>query len=453
MQVPGPDDAPRRRRAPAVLAGFALSIALGLALAGAAGRLRGLPPPSAKEATEGPAPLAQPADGAAPQESAAAPGTTAPAALVPAPAAPAKPVSRFSAITVRLGRNQTLAQALFKLDLTVSQVNAVVASLKGLVPFHRARPGDQLRLERADGDGELRRFSYRQGAADEWVVERQPDGSLQGSKRPVQLTTEIERVAVTVEGSLWGSLERAGQDPELAVLAADALAFDVDFYQDLHPGDRIQMVVERVLADGKLLRYGDVLAAEWDGQTARKRLFRYTAPDGATGYYDENGNSSRRGFLKSPLKFAHVTSGFGNRMHPLLGYRKQHEGVDYGAPTGTPVWSVADGQVREAGWKGNCGKAVVVQHRNGLETVYCHLSAVAVSSGKPVSQKQVIGYVGTTGRSTGPHLHFAVRRGGQFVNPLKLQLPRDAPLAASYLGDYREKIAPLRARLEASPQA
>ncbi|HET8734665.1 MAG TPA: M23 family metallopeptidase, partial [Anaeromyxobacteraceae bacterium] len=447
MQVPGPDDDAPRRRAPAVLAGFALSIALGLALAGAAGRLRGLPStppatPSPAAGAPGEVQLAGDAAAVAPQPAQAPAALAAPAAGIAAAPAPSKPISRFSAITVRLGRNQTLAQALLKLDLTVSQVNAVVASLKGLFPFHRARPGDQLRLERRDGDGELHRFSYRQGAADEWVVERLPDGSLQGSKRPVQLTTEVSRVAVTVDGSLWNSLERAGQDPELAVLAADALAFDVDFYQDLHPGDRIQMVVERVLADGKLLRYGDVLAAEWDGQAARKRLFRYTAPDGTTGYYDENGSSSRRGFLKSPLKFAHVTSGFGNRMHPLLGYRKQHEGVDYGAPTGTPVWSVADGQVREAGWKGACGKAVVVQHRNGLETVYCHLSAVAVSSGKPVSQKQVIGYVGTTGRSTGPHLHFAVRRDGHFVNPLKLQLPRDAPLAARYLADFREKIAP-----------
>ncbi len=371
----------------------------------------------------------------------------------PAPA-PARPPTRFSAITVRLGRNQTLAQALLKLDLTVGQVNAVVASLKGLFPFHRARPGDQLRIERREGDSEVHRFSYRQGAADEWIVERLPDGSLQGSKRPVSLTTEVARVAVTIEGSLWSSLEKAGEDPELAVLASDALAWDVDFYQDVHAGDRIQMVVEKVLAEGKLLRYGDVLAAEYDGQgSGRKRLYRYTDPAGHTSYYDEDGNSARRGFLKTPLKYAHVTSGFGSRLHPLLGYRKQHEGVDYGAPTGTPVWAIADGQVREAGWKGACGKAIVVQHRGGLETVYCHLSAMAVSSGKPVSQKQVIGYVGTTGRSTGPHLHFAVKRNGQYVNPLKLQLPRETPVPGQFLGDFREKIAPIRARLEGAPLA
>jgi murein DD-endopeptidase MepM/ murein hydrolase activator NlpD len=135
------------------------------------------------------------------------------------------------------------------------------------------------------------------------------------------------------------------------------------------------------------------------------------------------------------------------RRHPVLGYTKAHEGVDYGAPTGTPIWAVGDGSVREAGWKGACGKAVILKHRNGLETVYCHLSQVAVSAGKQVSQKQIIGYVGTTGRSTGPHLHFAVKRGGSYVNPMQLKVPRDAPLPVSALPDFREQIAPLRAQL------
>lgn len=433
MQVPGPDDAPRRRRAPALIAGLGFLALLAVALAGAAGRLRTIP------AAEVPAVAAAPA--------------SAPA-VAAAPPAPEKRAERFSAITVRLGRNQTLAQALRGLDLTVGQVNAVVASLKGLFPFHKARPGDQLRLERREGDAELHRFSYRQGAADEWVVERQPDGSLQGSKRPVALTSEIARVAVTIDGSLWASLERAGADPELAVVASDALAWDVDFYQDVRAGDAMRMVVERTLVDGKLLRYGDVLAAEYEGSAVgRKRLYRYTDPEGQTGYYDEDGNSARRGFLKTPLKFARVTSGFGNRLHPLLGYRRAHEGVDYGAPVGTPVWAVGDGQVREAGWKGACGKAVVIRHRNGFESIYCHLSAVAVSSGKSVSQKQVIGYVGSTGRSTGPHLHYAVKRNGQYMNPLRLQIPRDAPVPARWLADFREKTAPLRARLEGEPLA
>jgi len=352
-------------------------------------------------------------------------------------------------VTARLGRNQTLAQALFQLDLDGAEVKAVVAALRGLFPFQHARPGDQLILERREGERAVQRLGYRQGPADEWIVERLADGALHASKRPVVLTTEVARVAVTIASSLYATLERSGEDPNLAVLAADVLAWDVDFYQDVRAGDRMRMVVEKVFADGKLLRYGEVLAAEYEGAaTGRKRLFRYADPTGQTSYFDDEGQSARRGFLKSPLKFANITSRFGNRLHPVLGYTRAHEGVDYGAPTGTPVWAVGDGKVESAGWNGGCGKAVVLRHRNGYETVYCHLSAVAVSAGRGVSQKQVIGYVGQTGLATGPHLHYGVKRGGIYMNPLQLKVPRENPIPPQWLPDFRAKISPLRARLE-----
>ncbi|HTN53451.1 MAG TPA: M23 family metallopeptidase [Anaeromyxobacter sp.] len=423
-----PDDAPRRRRAPALLAGLAFLALLGLGLAGAAGRLAVLP-------------------SAAPP-----PPALALAGLPPPPPPPAPPPERFRAVTVRLARNQTLAQALARLDLAAADAKAVIASLKGLFPFHRARPGDQLRVERREGDDALLRLSYRQSAADEWTAERLPDGGFEGRKRPVALATEVARVAVRIEGSLWASLERAGEDPELAVLASDVLAWDVDFYQDVRAGDTMRMVVEKITADGKLLRYGEVLAAEYQGQASgHKRLYRFTDPAGQTSYYDDEGGSARRGFLRSPLKFARITSRFGNRNHPLLGYMQAHQGVDYGAPPGTPVWAVGDGTVKQAGWNGGCGKSVTLRHRNGLETIYCHLSGVAVSAGKPVAQKQVIGFVGSTGLSTGPHLHYAVKRGGVFMNPLQLKVPRDEPVRPEWLPAYLEAIAPLRARLEGEP--
>ncbi len=421
--MPHDSDAPRRSRVPILLAGLGFVSILGLALAGASGRV----------STLHPIPAAGPA--AAPE-------------VATAPTIAPVPPERFTAVTARLAPNQTLAQALFKLDVDGAEVRAVVEALKGLFPFNRARAGDQLRLERRDGERAVHRFSYRQGVADEWTVERLPDGTLHGTKRPVQLTTEVARVAVTIESSLYESLQKGGEDPNLAVLAADVLAWDVDFYQDVRGGDRMAMIVEKVFADGKLLRYGEVLAAEYDGAaTGHKRLFRYAAPDGVTSYFDENGQSARRGFLKSPLKYANITSRFGNRRHPVLGYNRAHEGVDYGAPPGTPIWAVGDGQVRSAGWNGGCGKTVILRHRNGYETVYCHLSGFAVSAGKPVSQKQVIGYVGATGLATGPHLHYAVKRDGRFMNPLQLKVPREAPIPEKWLPDFQEKVAPLRAKL------
>src|SRR6266542_1558408 len=224
--APVPDqttDHPRRSRTGAVAAGLGLVAILAVALAGAAGRLGPTPTPV------GPAPIAaQPAS----------------------PAVPARPPERFTAVT------------------------AVVDALRGLFPFNRARPGDQLRVERREGERAPLRLSYRQGPADEWLVERVPDGTLRATKRPVALTTEVSRVAVTIGSSLYESLQKGGEDPNLAVLAADVLAWDVDFYQDVRAGDRMRMVVEKVFADGKLLRYGEVLAAEYEGAaTGRKRLF------------------------------------------------------------------------------------------------------------------------------------------------------------------------------------
>ncbi len=369
-----------------------------------------------------------------------------PATLSP----PGSPPVSMTTLTVRLAKDQTLGQALARLPIDAAQVQSILKALEGKFPFHRSRPGDQLQIERVAGEKAIRRFSYRQSAAAEWTVLPR-DGALAGEKRAVSIATETARVEVEIRGSVWESLQKSGEDPALAVIAADVLAWDVDFYQDVRAGDRLEVVVEKIYADGKLLRYGEVLAVEYAGAvTGKKRLFRYADPSGMVSYYDDEGNSARRGFLKSPLRYAHLTSGFGSRMHPVLGYRRAHQGVDYGAPTGTPVWAVGDGTVALAGWNGGCGRAVILRHRNGLDTIYCHLSALSVHRGARVRQKQVIGAVGQTGLATGPHLHFAVKRSGAFVNPLTLEVPREAPVAKAYRADFDAKLAPLRSLLDGS---
>jgi len=378
-----------------------------------------------------------------------------PAAPRPAPpqAPPAPPVT-YEVVSSRVGSSPTLAQGLLALGLSGPDVQAVVAALGPSFPFQRVRSGDQLRLERRASDRALHRFSYRQGPAEEWIVQPGQGGALRAEKRRVDLRTEVARVAVTLAGSLYETLERAGEDPVLAVEAADVLAWDVDFYQDVRAGDTVKLLVEKVYADDRLLRHGEILAAEYEGAVAgRKRLFRYTDPEGRVGYFDDDGNSARRGFLRSPLKYAQVTSRYGSRLHPILQFRRAHQGVDYGAPEGTPVWSVGDGTVSQAGWNGGCGKSVTVRHRSGLETVYCHLSRVAVAAGARVSQKQVIGQVGQTGVATGPHLHYAVKRGGSYVNPLGLKVPRGEPVPPAWRGDFEEKVGPLRRKLDAGPLA
>src|SRR5512133_279964 len=417
-----PFDRPPARRALAVAASLAFVALLGVAIAGAFGRVR-VPAPSA------------------------------PVAEV-LPSKPLPPPERFEEEILRLGRNETISVALVRAKVDPADLMAAIQALEGIFPFRKARPGDQLRVERRAGETALHRLSIRQGAIDEWLVERAPTGALAASKRQVSVRTEVARVAVTVHSSLYESIQATHEDPGLAVLAADVLAWDVDFYQDVRNGDRMRVVVEKVFADDRFVRFGEVLATEYDGAASgRKRLFRYTAPDGKTSYFDEDGQSAQRGFLRSPLKYAQITSGFGSRRHPLKGFVQQHPAIDYGAPTGTPVWAVGDGSVKSAGWLGDCGNAVQLRHRNGLETLYCHLSGVAVRAGTHVSQKQVIGWVGSTGASTGPHLHYGVKRNGGYVNPLALKLPREAPIKPEWMAGFREQIGPERALLDAEPVA
>lgn len=420
--MPGPG-IPRARRAFVAAAALALVTLLAVAVGGALGKVR-------------------------------VPAVPEPAPAVAAPARPPPPPERFEEEILRLGRNETVSIALVRARLGGDELTAAIGALDGIFPFRKARQGDQLRIERRVGDAALYRLSIRQGPVDEWIVERGTGGALTGKKREVALRTEVARVAVTVKSSLYESIQAIREDPGLAVIAADVLAWDVDFYQDVRNGDRMRVVVEKVFADDRFVKFGEVLATEYDGDaTGRKRLFRYTDPEGRTSYYDEDGQSAQRGFLRSPLKYAHVTSGFGSRRHPLSGYVQQHPAIDYGAPIGTPVWAVGDGTVKSAGWLGDCGKAVMLRHRNGLETLYCHLSGVAVNAGARVSQKQVIGWVGSTGASTGPHLHYGVKRNGNYMNPLALKLPREAPIKSEWLGNFRESIGPLRARLDAEPVA
>ena len=369
------------------------------------------------------------------------------------PPAPPPPPERTSARSRLVGRNQIPTQVLAGLGFEGAELQTVLAALDGVLDFRRTRQGDQVRVERTVPEGALRSLSWRQGPTEEFLVLPCASG-LCARKREVVESRQTVRVAVTIRSTVSEALQSAGHDQGLVAKTADVLAWDVDFYQDARPGDSLKVLVERVEAEGRFLRHGEVLAAEYEGKVAgRKRLFRYTDPSGETGYYDDAGTSARRGFLKAPVPYIHLTSRFGSRRHPLLGYVRAHQGVDYGAPEGTPVWAVGDGVVTSAGWSGGCGLAVQIHHRNGLDSIYCHLSKVTVAAGSRVGQKQVVGRVGSTGLSTAPHLHYAVRRGGSYVNPLQIKLPRGEPVRAEWRDDFVAKIGASVEQLDRSPVA
>ena len=370
-------------------------------------------------------------------------------ALAAALLATAPSIPQTRVVNRRIERNQILAKALRDAGLDGTQTERIISALDGVFDFRRSRVGDQLRL--VFRDGELDYFDYRQNAVDEWQVRRDGEKYV-ASKRVVEVEKQVSRVELEVATSLYDAALASHEDPTIALALADVFAWDIDFYLDVRKGDRVRCLVEKVLTRGRLLRYGEVMAAEYRGEAVgTKRVFRWQFPDGSWSYFQEDGTSARKAFLKSPLKFAHVTSGFGSRFHPVLQYVRAHQGVDYAAAVGTPVWSVADGTVTRAGNTGAGGNTVCVRHRNGFETCYLHLSgyAAGVKSGSRVAQKQLIGYSGNTGLTTGPHLHFAMRRNGTYVNPLNQKFPRNEPVPTNLLAQFREAVTPLATVLDA----
>ncbi|ATB42617.1 peptidase M23 [Cystobacter fuscus] len=355
----------------------------------------------------------------------------------------------YSVRNRRIEPNQPLAVALQEAGLPPEQVSAVISALEGVFDFRKSRVGDQFRLVLREG--ELDFFGYRQSAVDEWQVRRDGDRFV-GSKRAIEVEKQVAVVSLEVNSSLYEAALAAGEDPLIGMVLADVFAWDIDFYRDVRRGDRARAVVEKFVSKGRFLRYGEVLAASYQGESVgKKRVFRYELPDGKPSFFQEDGASARKAFLKSPLKYAHVTSTFGSRFHPVLQYVKAHNGVDYAASVGTPVWAVADGTVTVAANTGAGGNTVCLRHSNGFETCYLHLSRFGqgVRAGARVSQKQVIALSGNTGRSTGPHLHYALKRSGHYVNPLNQNFPRTEPLPKSLLADFRAKVAPLAERLDA----
>ncbi len=367
-------------------------------------------------------------------------------APTPAPAPP----KTFDIRVGRVAKNKTLAAALSELGLAAEQVSQVIGALKGVFDFRKSRVGDQVRV--AQVEGRVESVEVRSSPVDEWLVSR--DGEkLVGIKKPVEVEKKVLTVDLAVGSSLYEAMAEAGEDSSLAVELADVFAWDVDFYRDVRKGDRVRVVVEKEFAQGRLLRYGEILGARYEGsQVGSKRLLRYTPEGGTPTYFDEKGTSAKKSFLKSPLKYVHITSGFGGRVNPLSGFQQNHLGVDYAAELGTPVWAVADGTVTQVvhGDPGG-GNYVFLRHINGFETGYLHLSRFAegIHVGARVHQKQVIAYSGTTGMSTGPHLHFAMKRGGGYINPLTQRFPRADPLPKEELERFHERIGHVASLLDA----
>lgn len=268
-------------------------------------------------------------------------------------------------------------------------------------------------------------FEYEINAAEKLRILKAEEG-FQVERAPIEYEVSTERVSGTITSNLFAAVEAAGEAPELAIRLADIFAWDIDFIRDIREGDTFTVVTEKRSRDGQPAGYGRILAAMFINQGQSYKGFLFETAEGQSHYYDENGRSLRKAFLKSPLDFARITSGFSRkRFHPVLGVNRPHLGTDYAAPTGTPIKSVGDGVITVITRNSASGNYITVRHNNSYETSYLHMSRFAsgLKRGSRVRQGQVIGYVGQTGWATGPHVCFRMKKNGQHVNPIKLKTP------------------------------
>lgn len=358
--------------------------------------------------------------------------------------------SEIQTINARVPRNATLDSLLRAHDLSTDLVMAAVSAARNVFNPRDLRADRPYKLVRSI-DGALREFYYEIDA-DRLLRIVNPNvdrpAMLEASVLPIAKETSVEAVSATIDAShpsLISAVSSSGETIQLALALADVFGGTIDFDSDLQPGDNFDAVFEKTTREGEFAGYGSILAARFVADGKEHQAFRWTDPaTGKSDYYDEDGRSLKRFFLKSPLKFeVRVTSGFSRRrFHPVHRSFRPHLGVDYGAPHGSPVVSVASGVVLSAGWAGGGGKQVRIRHSSGYESYYLHLSSFGsgVRAGARVSQGQVIGRVGATGTATGPHLDYRLRRNGVFVNPRAehAKLPPGEPIAAANLPVFRQ---------------
>jgi len=333
---------------------------------------------------------------------------------------------------VEIGK--TLFESLLDKKIPTRWIELIIAKLQPHLDFKKMKGGTYRVF--LDDREELTKFVYEEGPVE--IYEITKDGTDFVAQRVnVPLEKQLVKVTGKIQSSLFEAMETAGEQDTLTLAFAEILAWEIDFYMDVREGDRFSVIVEKLYKGKEFIDYGTVHGVTYAGQERTITGIRYRDD-----YYDENGRSLKKAFLKSPLRFNRISSRFSrSRRHPILGGLRPHYGVDYAAPVGTPVWAVGDGKVVTCGWNGGYGRQVVLRHMNGYMTYYGHLSRFGpgIRNGKQVDQKQVIGYVGSTGLSTGPHLDYRLAKDGLFRNPLKETFPTGVPIRQGEMDDFLKR--------------
>jgi len=338
----------------------------------------------------------------------------------------------------RIQRGDTLGAVLSRLGINDPQASEFIRTTPQTQVLHRQLAPGKIVVARTSLEGELQQLIFPLNNQDEaLVVERQAE-SLSASKQALRFETQIVVKNAEIQHSLFGASDAADIPDAIATQLAEIFSGDIDFHRDLRKGDRFSLVYEMSYLRGIPARSGRILSAEFINNGRRLQAIWFDNA-GKGGYYTPEGKNLRKAFLRSPLEFSRVTSGFSMRFHPILQEWRAHKGVDYGAPIGTRVRATGDGIVEFAGNQGGYGNLVVIKHQGNYTTAYAHLNGFApgVRKGARISQGDSVGYVGHTGWATGPHLHYEFRVGGQQVNPMAIALPSALPLEHASLQQFR----------------
>jgi len=344
--------------------------------------------------------------------------------------------------------NDTLATLIGRLGVDEGEAATVLRSSRATRPFRLLLPGSTVQAK-FDQAGKLRSMSFLTDRDTILSVDRLGE-SFGSFEQQAEVTYGIEMKSGEIRTSLFAATDAAGIPDGVAIQLADIFGGDVDFHRDLRRADRFGVVFETFYHGGQRIRSGRVLAAEFSSQKKTYRAVWFQDPWGRGGYYTPEGENLRKVFLRSPLEFSRITSGFGMRRHPIFQQWRAHQGVDYGAPVGTRVKSTGDGVVTFAGRRNGYGNLVVLRHHGGYSTYYAHLRNFAqrLRAGSRVVQGEIIGYVGQTGWANGPHLHYELHLHNQNRNPLTLVFPPAQPILSIELAAFRRTAEPLIARLD-----
>ncbi|SCA56055.1 conserved exported hypothetical protein [Candidatus Terasakiella magnetica] len=374
-------------------------------------------------------------------------GSSANAAIQPDPVSqPREELPQSYLRTLEVGSGDTLMKILLGAGINRGDAHTAIQALRTEYDPRRLRPGQEIQVSFQPGRHEDMPHTFKEmrlstGFNTEVYVARAEEGEYQAHEETKELVTTLHRADGEIDSSLYLAASKAGLPASLLMEFIFAYSFDVDFQRDIQKGDRFEVMYEKVeTEDGSRSKVGNILFASLSLSGDRMPIYRFKEKSGRIAYFNDKGQSAQKALMRTPINGARLSSGFGKRRHPILGYSKMHTGVDFAAPRGTPIYAAGDGVLDYAGRKGGYGKYIRIRHNSEYQTAYAHMRSFrkGMYKGKRVKQGQIIGYVGTTGRSTGPHLHYEIIRNGRKTNPLRVRMPSGKKLKGTELARFMD---------------